>query len=96
MNKKESSELNITRFIMSIGIVFLHSCTSVQMYSSLETLTIYQQITRVLSMQFGEMAVPTFFLVSGFLFYNGYIQNASCYKYKLKKRIFSLLIPYLF
>lgn len=96
MNKRESSALNITRFIMSIGIVFLHSYTSVQMYPPLEKLTIYQQIARVLSMQFGEMAVPTFFLISGFLFYNGYSQNISCYKYKLKKRFYSLLIPYLF
>jgi len=65
MHKQESSALNITRFIMSIGIVFLHSYTSVQMYPSLGELTVYQQITRVLSMQFGEMAVPTFFLISG-------------------------------
>lgn len=47
MHKQESSALNITRFIMSIGIVFLHSYTSVQMYPSLGELTVYQQITRV-------------------------------------------------
>ena len=63
MHKQESSALNITRFIMSIGIVFLHSYTSVQMYPSLGELTVYQQITRVLSMQFGEMSVPTIFLI---------------------------------
>lgn len=96
MDKRESSALNITRFIMSIGIVFLHSYTSVQMYPSLEKLSVYQQISRVLSFQFGEMAVPTFFLISGFLFYNGYSQTVTCYKYKLHKRLYSLLIPYLF
>ena len=96
MHKQESSALNITRFIMSIGIVFLHSYTSVQMYPSLGELTVYQQITRVLSMQFGEMAVPTFFLISGFLFYSGYTPTIQCYKYKLKKRFYSLLLPYLF
>lgn len=96
MDKRESTALNITRFIMSIGIVFLHSYTSVQMYPSLEELTGYQQVARVLSLQFGEIGVPTFFFISGFLFYNGYTQTISCYKYKLKKRFYSLLIPYLF
>lgn len=92
MHKQESSALNITRFIMSIGIVFLHSYTSVQMYPSLGELTVYQQITRVLSMQFGEMAVPTFFLISGFLFYSGYTPTIQCYKYKLKKTFLLIIV----
>lgn len=96
MDKKESAVLNISRFTMSIGVVCLHAYTSVQMYPSLNQLPVYQQITRIFSLQFGEIAVPTFFLISGFLFYTGYTQTTSCYKYKIEKRFHSLLIPYLF
>lgn len=96
MNRQESSVLNIVRFVMSIGVVFLHSYTAVQMYPFLKELTVYQQVSRISSMQFGEISVPTFFLISGFLFFYGYQQIVDCYKYKMRKRFFSLLIPYLF
>ena len=77
MNKQESSALNITRFVMSIGVVFLHSYTTVQMYSYLNEYTVYQTIAKVLSLQLGEIAVPAFFLISGYLFYNGYLLIAT-------------------
>ncbi|WP_342989452.1 MULTISPECIES: acyltransferase [Bacteroides] len=96
MDSKESSTLNIVRFIMSIGIVFLHAYTTVQTYPFLKDLQVYQQVTRVCSMQFGELGVPTFFVISGYLFFYGYKQTWSCYKYKMEKRFYSLLIPYLF
>ena len=96
MNKQESSALNIVRFVMSIGIVFLHSYTTVQMYPFLQEMPVYQGVSRVFSMQFGEMGVPSFFLISGFLFFCGYQQTVDCYRYKMRKRFFSLLIPYLF
>lgn len=96
MDKKESAALNITRFIMSIGIVFLHAYTTVQMYPFLKELPVYQQVARVFSMQFGEVGVPTFFIISGYLFFCGYKQTWSCYKYKMEKRFYSLVIPYLF
>ena len=67
MNKQESSALNITRFVMSIGIVLYHSYTSVQLYPFLKELPIYQQVSYVISMQFGEVGVPTFFIISGFV-----------------------------
>lgn len=96
MNKQKSSALNITRFVMSIAIVFLHAYTSVQTYTYLNEYTIYKKIAKVFSLQFGEVAVPTFFLISGYLFYNRYQQTIDCYLYKLKKRFYSLLLPYLF
>ncbi len=96
MNRQESEALNITRFVMSIGIVFLHAYTSVRMYDYLGDLPVYKEVTRVISFQFGEACVPAFFVISGYLFFFGYRQTWECYKYKMKKRFFSLLLPYLF
>lgn len=95
MDRQESSALNITRFIMSIGIVFLHAYTTVQSYPFLHDLPVYQQVTRVFSMQFGEVGVPVFFIISGYLFFIGFKPTWSSYKYKMEKRFYSLLIPYL-
>ena len=71
MNKLESTTLNIIRFVMSVGILFYHSYTSVQLCPLLKKLPVYEQVTRVFSMQFGEVAVPTFFIISGYLFFMG-------------------------
>lgn len=95
MDSKESSVLNMTRFVMSIGIVLYHSYTSVQLTPFLKELPVYQEVTRIFSMQFGELCVPTFFIISGYLFFYGYKQTRSCYKEKMKRRIHTLLIPYL-
>lgn len=96
MNKQESEVLNITRFVMSIAIVFLHGYTSVQMYDYWKDLPVYRYVTKVFALQFGEIGVPVFFIISGYLFFLSYQQTWGCYKYKMQKRFYSLLIPYLF
>lgn len=96
MNKRESEVLNITRFVMSVFIVFFHAHTSVQMYNYWEDLPVYRGVVRVFSLQIGEMGVPTFFLISGYLFFRNYQQTWMCYKDKILKRFYSLFIPYMF
>lgn len=96
VNKKESEVLNVCRFVMSIFIVFFHAYTSVQMYDYWRELPVYRGFSRVFSLQFGEMGVPVFFLISGYLFFCKYQQTRLCYKNKMQKRFYSLLIPYLF
>ena len=81
---------------MSVGIVFLHGYTSVQMYTYLRELTIYQYTTGIVATKLCEACVPTFFIISGYLFFIGYQQTWASYKYKMKKRFFSLLLPYFF
>lgn len=96
VNKQESEVLNITRFVMSVFVVFFHAHTSVQMYNYWEDLPVYRGVLRVFSLQIGEMGVPTFFLISGYLFFRNYQQKWMCYKCKMQKRFYSLFIPYLF
>ncbi len=47
-------------------------------------------ISRVL----GDLAVPTFYCISGYLFFRS-VENWNSIKDKLKRRIFSLVIPYI-
>lgn len=96
INKQESEALNITRFVMSIFIVFFHAYTSVQIYDYWKDLPVYRGVARFFSLQIGEMGVPVFFLISGYLFFGKYQQTWMCYKSKMQKRFYSLFVPYIF
>lgn len=96
INKQESEALNITRFVMSIFIVFFHAYTSVQIYDYWKDLPVYRGVARFFSLQIGEMGVPVFFLISGYLFFGKYQQTWMYYKSKMQKRFYSLFVPYIF
>lgn len=96
MDKNESLTLNIVRFIMMLAVVFFHGYTSVQMYNDIMAMPVYHCVIKIFGLQFGELGVPVFFAISGYLFFYGYKQNYYSYHSKLKRRIFSLLIPYFF
>lgn len=96
MNKNESTTLNIARFVMMLAVLFLHGYTSVQMYQDVMAMPGYRAITKVFGLQFGELGVPAFFAISGYLFFYGYKQTVDSYLSKVKRRVHSLLIPYLF
>lgn len=96
MDKQESATLNIARFVMMLAVLLLHSFTSVRMYQDVNSLPIYSNVTRVFSWQFGELGVPTFFVISGYLFFYSYQPTLACYFSKIKRRFHSLFIPYIF
>lgn len=96
MDRNESVTLNIARFVMMMAVLFLHSYTSVQMYQDVISLPVYSRVTRFFSWQFGELGVPAFFAISGYLFFYGYRQTKECYVSKLIRRLHSLLAPYVF
>lgn len=96
MDKHESTTLNIVRFVMMLAVLFLHSYTSVKMYQDVNSLPVYSNVTRVFSWQFGELGVPTFFVISGYLFFYSYQPTIACYVSKIKRRVHSLFIPYMF
>ena len=94
MSRNESSTLNIIRFAMMISVLMLHSYTSVRTCQDVSSLPVYFVITRLFSWQFGELGVPVFFVISGYLFFKGYQQTFDSYTSKLKRRFHSLLVPY--
>ncbi|MGL4853607.1 MAG: acyltransferase family protein [Phocaeicola sp.] len=102
-NEKLQSEIiTFLRFPLIVGVVLIHSqitgitingenvltSTSFQIFSTLQYL-----ISNILS----RVAVPLFFSISGFLFF--YKTNSFTphnYKQKIKKRVSSIFLPYLY
>lgn len=84
--------ISLMRFPLMCAVVFIH--TSLKGADS----EIYTSIRRVISTIIcGQLAVPLFFFISGFLFfYNVKSFSWEVYIGKIKRRIRTLLIPYLF
>lgn len=92
----QSKTIDFLRFPMIVMIVFIHIGISKQCNNLLD-ITIYTLFSQILS----RIGVPLFFVFSGYLFFYSkddaqttFTKNK--YVYKLKKRIKTLLIPYLF
>ncbi|EGF53276.1 acyltransferase family protein [Bacteroides fluxus] len=93
--KEESNYVNFLRILLIIGVVFTHSAVDVPLphgYSNYAYNIIFFQ-QEVL----GEFRVPTFFFLSGYFFFKkeNLKFNLSDYKIKIKKRVTTLLIPYI-
>jgi hypothetical protein len=102
MQVKEFVSLRIAflRFPLIIGVVFIHNIYTV-VYTTQGTIGVEQNrgwvkfIIFFLSQGVARTAVPLFFIFSGYLFCSG-SRTWESYTGKLKKRIHSLLIPFVF
>ncbi len=102
VNKWQSLTIDVLRLPLAVMVVFIHSSGIHSMVSwpywadknALQTadLTIWVLLSHVVS----HVAVPTFYLLSGFLFFYG-VKEFTRHQYfnKLYKRLHSLVIPYL-
>lgn len=96
--KTQSQVVELLRFPLIVLVVFVHMLPFEQkkLYPNLEINNVYNIITEVISHYLGRLPVPCFFLFSGyFFFYKITDWNTNIYASQLKKRIKSLLIPYL-
>ena len=80
--------IQLISFILAVFIIIRHN-SSVYNYNSSLCLTLYD----CLKYSITEVAVPLFFLISGFNFFNNF--SISDQKRKFTNRIKSLLVPYL-
>lgn len=100
MDKYLSSKIKAVSFVCIIMVVFLH-CYNFSDNFLLPMTTITEGLNYAtfaeyfLCNGFTRVAVPLFFIISGYLFYRTYTLSVSSYFYKVKSRFISLVIPYL-
>lgn len=93
LNKEESNYLNLLRIILIIGVVLTHTTIFVPPpydFTNISYNFIYFQ-QEVL----GEFRVPTFFILSGYLFFKNSEFNINTYILKIQSKKKSLLLPYI-
>lgn len=91
-NSVQSRTIEWLRFFCAVLVVFIHAFgPKVASYKN----GVYDTTRILISQGIGRVAVPIFFLISGYLFFLKLEKwNTQIWINKLKKRIHSLLIPY--
>ena len=89
------------QFVLSILIVVIHAnSVFINMPGSDLNYVYGANWASFIQLFFSEgiarIAVPLFFIISGYLFFNNFDGSIKEYGKKLKRRVFSLVIPYLF
>lgn len=101
MGLADSQRLALLRFPLIVCVVFIHAAeTSVHFQG--ESLDLAQVsfavsfVRNLVSHCLASAAVPLFFLISGYLFFQGFEWSWPGYRAKLASRVQTLLIPFLF
>lgn len=100
----QSKTIDFLRFPLIVGVVLIHAHFSEVNINGVNvnilhgySFPIYDTISYLFSNLIARIAVPLFFLISGFLFYyRSENFSLSVYRHKLKNRGRSILVPYLF
>ena len=97
-----SQTIAFLRFPLIVGVVLIHSVLDEIAIKGVSIIPpdghwFYDNISYLFSGIFAHIAVPLFFFISGFLFfYKTEAFTKEVYAKKLKKRVHTLLIPYIF
>lgn len=96
ISKQLSNKLKICSFSLILFVVLIHCNIQIRDSGSSEAMPFFCAMQQILSYGFAQIAVPFFFLISGFLFFKtGRNHDISFFTYKLRRRIRTLVIPYL-
>lgn len=88
----QSKVISFLRFPLMVGVIFIHT----QLPNANNDFQCYGSVSFILSNIIARVAVPLFFLCSGFLFFYKTSEfSFATYLDKLKKRVRTLLIPFL-
>lgn len=96
----QSKTIDYLRFPMALAVVYIHSAGDVPMspvhYDAFTGLDFYNLLRVVFSDVLTRIAVPVFYVISGYLYFLNVKQwSWSEYKRKSRSRLYTLVIPYL-
>lgn len=100
--KRLSQTIAFLRFPLIAGVVLIHSRFQVVIIDGVDLMQeghfpVYTHLSYLISEVIAEIAVPLFFFISGFLFFRrGGAFTGRMYVEKMKKRVRTLLVPYVF
>lgn len=98
----QSKVIDFLRFPLIVGVVFIHTDFSDIVMAGVKQISfvnypVFSRIFFLFSRVIFEACVPLFFFISGFLFFYKTVGfSREIYLQKLKNRIRSLLVPYIF
>lgn len=101
IDPESSTRLRLLNFPLIVGVAYIHAFPTVIGFGN-ESLGTHRvnfltDFVRVLISQgVARIAVPLFFLMSGYLFFLGFTWSWQAYRGKLASRVRTLLVPYLF
>ncbi|MGO8823346.1 MAG: acyltransferase family protein [Desulfomonilaceae bacterium] len=100
LDRESSLRIKLVRFPVIAFVVFAHAYSTNVVLSGVEIgmnkpMFVSDFVRNFISHGLIHVAVPLFFLMSGYLFFLGFEWSKERYLIKLKSRIRSLLIPYL-
>jgi peptidoglycan/LPS O-acetylase OafA/YrhL len=101
LDNDSSARLNLIRFPLIVGIVFIHAYQTSLEFGSTQANVIPTGFLAVFIRDFfsvglAGIAVPLFFFMSGFLFFYKLDWSSRSFLKKLRTRVRTLLIPFLF
>lgn len=101
LSTEESVRLRILNFPLIIGVVYIHAFSISIDYAGVrlgvDNVNYFTDFVRLfISQGLARIAVPLFFLISGYFFFLGFTWSWQGYVQKLTVRIKTLLSPYLF
>ncbi len=96
-----SKTITFLRFPLIVAVVFIHTCLENVVIGGTVFVPegqfpIYNVLHHIVTDELARIAVPLFFFLSGFLFFYRSEFSLKTYGLKLKKRVRTLLVPYLF
>lgn len=96
-----SRTITFLRFPLIVAVVFIHTDLTDVMINGVLLVDegqfpIHDLFRHVITNELARIAVPLFFFISGFLFFYHTDFSMKVYGRKLKKRVGTLLVPYLF
>jgi len=101
LDTRSSERLGVLRLPLIVGVVFIHAYGTEVGFSEgsvglSHTGFVVDFVRNLISQGVARLAVPLFFLLSGYLFFLGFSLSWRSYREKLRSRSKSLLVPYLF